>query len=121
MKSSRTVSLSPSWRRLRLVAGVSLAVTCSSYCTTPGGQTTNADLSPDEAYLVEAYVKVTEARDSHPLSPLESDSLFAAFDTTIDTLRIANTIRELNRRPDRWIFVFQNIERRLETSSQGEN
>jgi hypothetical protein len=119
MKSSKSVSKWPGWPRLRLVVAVSLAVLCSSYCTAPDSQTTITALSPDEAYLVEAYVRVAEARDLYPISPLKSDSLFAALDSTIDSLRIANTIRDLNRDPDRWIVVFKSIERRLGTPSQG--
>lgn len=107
------------WRRPGLPFAIGLVVLCSSYCTTPDTQTTIAQLSADEAYLVDTYVHVAEARDAHFISPLKSDSLFAALDSTIDTLRIANTIRGLNQDPDRWVLVFRSIESRLKTPSQG--
>lgn len=68
------------------------------------------ELSENEVYLVDSYVKVRQASDMHSVNALKSDSLFAALDSTIDTLRIANTIRELNMDPDRWVLVFRNIE-----------
>jgi hypothetical protein len=83
----------------------------SSYCTGPDSQTKIAELTEEESYLVDAYLAVAEARDLHGVSYLKSESLFTVLDSTIDTTRIANTIRELNRAPDRWIAVFENIER----------
>ncbi len=121
MNSNKTVSLGPGWRRLCLIVSLGLVVVCSSYCTTPDNETSIAELSPDETYLVDAYVQVAVARDAYSISPLKSDSLFAALESTIDTLRIANTIRDLNRDPDRWLLVYQFIERRLKTSSQGQD
>ncbi len=121
MNSNKTVSLGPGWRRLCLIVSLGVVVVCSSYCTTPDSETSIAELSPDETYLVDAYVRVAMARDLYSISPLKSDSLFVALDSTIDTLRIANTIRDLNRDPDRWLLVYQDIERRLKTSSQGQD
>lgn len=91
---------------------VIILVTClSSYCTSPDKQTELKALSPDEAYLVDSYVRIAAARDMAAATPLKSDSLFAALDSTIDTTRIANTIRTLNVDPDRWILVYEAIER----------
>jgi hypothetical protein len=50
-----------------------------------------------------------------------ADSLFARLDSTIDTLRITNTIKALNETPDRWAFVFLEIEKALRNSSHRGN
>jgi len=68
------------------------------------------ELSQNEVYLAESYAKVRQASDLYSVNAFKSDSLFAVLDSTIDTLRIANTIRELNLNPDRWVLVFRRIE-----------
>jgi hypothetical protein len=90
----------------------------SSYCTGPDSQTKIAELTEEEGYLVDAYLSVVEARDLHAVNYLKSESLFTMLDSTIDTTRVANTIRELNKEPDRWLAVFKSIEREL-GASQG--
>lgn len=103
------------------VALVVVLTILSSYCTNPESQTPNDDLSADEAYLVETYALIDRARDARSVNDLKSDSLFAVLDSTIDTLRIANTIRSLDEDPDRWILIFRAIEQKLsEMSQQGQ-
>jgi hypothetical protein len=101
------------WTRLGRVSCVVAVVLLSSYCTGPDSQTKIAELTEEENYLVDAYLNVAEARDLYGVNYLKSESLFTVLDSTIDTTRIANTIRELNRAPDRWLAVFENIEREL--------
>ncbi|UCH82898.1 MAG: hypothetical protein JSW50_10515 [Candidatus Latescibacterota bacterium] len=96
--------------RLQQILGVLLLVIVTSYCTPSENQTEIMELSPDETYLVDSYLAVREASDLYSVNVLISDSSFAALDSTIDTLRIANTIRELNSDPDRWVLVFRSIE-----------
>jgi hypothetical protein len=76
------------------------------------------ELSENENYLVESLVKVREARDEYSVNALISDSLFTFLDSTIDTLRIANTIRELNLDPDRWVLIFRKIEEKTDHRSR---
>ncbi|MEJ2721647.1 MAG: hypothetical protein P8181_11010 [bacterium] len=90
----------------------------TSYCTRGEKQTEIMELSPDETYLVDAYVKVREATELSYVSPSKSDSLFAVLDSTLDTLRISNTIRELNHHPDRWVLVFRRIEEKTQGSDE---
>ena len=101
------------------VLGVIVLVLMSSYCTRPENQTKIAELTADEAYLIHAYVEVAKARDLRSVSYFRAESLFTFLDSTIDTTRIANTIAELNRDPDRWLLIFSSIERDLK-SSQGQ-
>ena len=101
------------WERLGRISCVIAVVLLSSYCTAPDNQTKVSDLSPEERYLVDAYVRVAQARDLHAVSYLKSESLFTMLDSTIDTTSIANTIWTLNGTPDRWLAVFESIERDL--------
>jgi hypothetical protein len=112
--STRALSLS-----LLRIGVVAALISVSSYCTHGGNETTNAQLSPDEAYLVDAYVRIAEAKDVSNVSYAKSESLFAALDSTIDTTRVSNTIRKLNSDPDRWIAVFRGIEHAM-GSQRGE-
>lgn len=101
------------WSRIGRVAFVIALASVSCYCTGPDSYTTNPTLTSDESYLVDAYVRVARARTLGDVNRLKSDSLFAALDSTLDSARIANTIRDLNGDPDRWLVVFEKIERRL--------
>jgi hypothetical protein len=116
---SRVVLSIRFWRHITRVFLIAGLVFVSSYCTDDESQTEITALSEDEAYLVETYVKLAEARDLRSITYFKSESLFAAIDSTIDTLRIANTIRALDTDPERWILVFRSIEETLGVSPQG--
>jgi hypothetical protein len=96
------------------VAVIALVTCLSSYCTSPDKQTKIMALQADEVYLVDSYVRIASAHDLAAATPLKSESLFAALDSTIDSTRIANTIRALDQDPDRWILVYRTIEDSLE-------
>jgi hypothetical protein len=64
-------------------------------------------------YLIDAYVEVKRARSHYPNEPAVAESLFTVLDSTIDSLRIANTIRKVNEDPERWVLVFEEIEKIL--------
>ena len=91
-------------------------VLVSSYCTEPEQQIKISDLTADELYLVGAYVQVVQAQEMRSISYLESESLFVAVDSTIDTTRIANTIQQLETNPDRWLLIFRKVEQDLKNA-----
>ena len=107
------------WRRLSRTVLIAALVFVSSYCTDGESQTEIAALSKDETYLVDTYVRLAEARDLYSVTYFKSESLFAAIDSTIDSLRIANTIRELKLNPERWVLVFRSIEQAMGAGPQG--
>jgi hypothetical protein len=72
-----------------------------------------SSLSPDELYLVDAYVRVRRAGAIFTTQRAIGDSLLAELAGDVDTLRVARTVASLNARPERWVFVLENIERRL--------
>jgi hypothetical protein len=75
------------------------------------------ELSENEWYLIEAYANVTHARSLYPHNPEFAESLFVVLDSTIDSVRIANTIRDLNSDPERWEMVFEQLERTMRESA----
>ena len=108
-------------KRAVLFLLIILAISLTSFCGNDEQAYQDQALTEDEHYLVQAYVKVSDARDHLFTDPIVGDSLFARLDSTIDTLRITNTIEALNEAPDRWAFVFLEIEKALRNSSHRGN
>jgi hypothetical protein len=91
---------------------------CLATCSrNEGTDTASRELSEDELYLIEAYANIKHARSYYPLKPAIAESLFVVLDSTIDSLRIAITIRALNEEPDRWEMIFEQLERTLRESA----
>ena len=76
----------------------------------------NTALSPDERYLVDAYVRVRRTSALLPVQPEVADSLLTRLAGQVDTLRVARAIASLNARPERWSFILQKIEESLGNS-----
>lgn len=70
-------------------------------------------LSPDELYLIDAYLDVRRAGAFHPYQRAVADSLLDSLAGQVDTLRVARTISALNATPERWALVLKTIEDRL--------
>lgn len=110
------------FKRAVLFSSIILAISVSSFCDNNDEQNyQDQSLTEDEHYLVQAYAKVSEARDHLFTDPIVAESLFTRLDSTIDTLRISNTIEALNEKPDRWAFVFLEIEKALQNTSHRGN
>ena len=77
-------------------------------------------MSDNERYLVEVYVRIQRARVFYPGQPEIAESLFAALDSTTDTTRVANTIRETNLAPERWAAIFEAIDKELREPGEQE-
>ena len=77
----------------------------------------SAELSEDELYLIEAYANVVHARSLYNNNQAYAESLFTVLDSTIDTDRIANTIRDINEHPERWDKIFEQLERTMRESA----
>ena len=110
-----TTNPTKTWRLLAVLLLILPLSQCGGSEDTPEA----TGLSADEAYLVEAYSSIAKAWEHAGVSPLLAESLFTALDSTIDTLRIANTIDALNEDPERWILIFREIDKSLQMSSQG--
>ena len=77
----------------------------------------NTALSPDERYLVDAYVRVRRAGALLPVQHEVADSLLTRLAGEVDSLRVARTIASLNATPERWPLILQKIEDTLGNSS----
>jgi hypothetical protein len=94
-----------------LAAALGLA---SASCDRNGGDQPDPQvLTEDERYLIDAYVDIKLARSHYPRDPAAAESLFTVLDSTIDTDRIANTIRTVNEAPERWAMILEEIEREI--------
>jgi hypothetical protein len=99
------------------VAFIAVSASCSrKEAKQPGDR----PLSDNERYLVEVYARIQRARAFYPAHPEIAESLFAALDSTTDTTRVANTIRETNRTPERWAAIFKAIDQALREPGEPE-
>lgn len=105
--------------RIFPAAAILVALALSGSCGRSTDPSDHQPLTPDEQYLVDAYVDITTARSIHRKEPLMADSLFALIDSTVDAGVISNTIDLLNSNPDRWIVVFSAIEKALKNHPPG--
>lgn len=86
-------------------------------CAKGGSHPEQLELSDDEKYLVLAYAQLRYAENLYPDRPETAESLFTDLHSSIDSTRIANTIRLINNTPDRWIIIFRKIEEMLQEAS----
>jgi hypothetical protein len=100
---------------------LSIVISMAAFCGKNEDPYQNQSLTEEERYLVQSYARVLHARDRLFNDPIAAESLFAQLDSTIDTLRISNTIKALNQEPDRWAFVFFEIEKVIRTTSHRGN
>jgi hypothetical protein len=95
------------WRPLAAV------LFAAALCCGPGEAPKPAPLSPEERYLVDAYVRVRRAEALHPWQRELADSLLAHLSGDVDTVRISRVISGLNATPERWPVIFEAIEKEL--------
>lgn len=108
----------PRLRRWIVVEGalIALILSCGAEKKPPP-----SPLSPDEIYLVDAYVRVRRAGSLFSYQRAVGDSLLANLAGEVDTLRVARTIASLNANPERWVVVFETIEHELTSSPASAN
>ena len=101
-------------RILLICLAAALALATGSCEGGDGDGTGPLALSEDEKYLIDAYVDIKHARSNYPHNPVVAESLFTELDSTIDSVRIANTIRTVNQEPERWLAIYEEIEQLLQ-------
>jgi hypothetical protein len=82
-------------------------------CCGAEDKSSNTTLSPDERYLVDAYVRVRRAGAMYPFQREAGDSVLDHLAGVVDTVRVSRAIASLNATPERWTFIFQTIEQEL--------
>ncbi|HKW13707.1 MAG TPA: hypothetical protein VJS69_04390 [Candidatus Krumholzibacteria bacterium] len=111
----RSISSRRPWRVFAAVL-VATVICCGS-----DKKPANTALSPDERYLVDAYVRVRRAGALLPVQHEVGDSLLTRLAGDVDTVRVARTIASLNATPERWTFILQKIQESLDTSSSAKS
>lgn len=67
------------------------------------------DLTPDERYLVQLYLKINDLEANHQDNPADSTRKWDEFKASIDTARVKHSIAELEKDPKRWLGVYTRI------------
>lgn len=66
-------------------------------------------LTPDERYLVELYMKITEFEENLQDNPERADEKREELREEIDLERIKRVLDELEQNPQRWLAVYNRI------------
>jgi hypothetical protein len=67
------------------------------------------DLSPDERYLVQLYLKINDLEKNLQDNPADSSRKWDELKAEVDTARVRRVMRELERDPERWLGVYTRI------------
>lgn len=66
-------------------------------------------LTPDERYLIELYMKITEFEENLQDNPEGSEEKRGELRDEIDLERIKRVLDELEQNPKRWIAIYNRI------------
>ena len=66
-------------------------------------------LTPDERYLVELYMKITEFEENLQDNPEMAEEKREELRGEIDLARVERVLGELEQNPDRWLAVYNRI------------
>lgn len=105
---------SPRPRRpgVRLLAPVFLAaVLAAAGCARPDSVEAEKtrNLSADERYLVELYLKINDLEKNLQMNPEDSLKKWESLRGSIDTARVNRALRALERDPERWVGIYGRI------------
>jgi len=67
------------------------------------------DLTPDERYLVQLYLKINDLEANLQDNPADSARKWDEFKASIDSARVRQTIAGLEKDPKRWLGVYTRI------------
>jgi hypothetical protein len=96
--------------RLGLIALAALVLLLAS-CQPPDpvAKEKQRTLTPDERYLVEYYMKLTQLRENLHDNPVELQEKQDLLRSEADTTRIRRTLDELERDPEHWLSIYNRI------------
>jgi len=67
------------------------------------------DLTPDERYLVQLYLKINDLEKNLQDNPADSAIKWNELKASVDTARVRRTLAELEKDPKRWLGVYTRI------------
>jgi hypothetical protein len=66
-------------------------------------------LSPDERYLIEYYMKIIQLEKGLHDNPALQDEKRKELDREIDRERVRRTLAMLEKKPERWLAIYNRI------------
>jgi hypothetical protein len=109
----------------RLPAAVLVLAAMLALCSLPSCQSRdpveqqkNRPLTPDERYLVELYMKITEIEENLQDNPEALEQKRMELREEIDLERIRRVLLELEEDPERWLTVYNRIFELQQRSAQ---
>jgi len=67
------------------------------------------DLTPDERYLVQLYLKINDLEKNLQDNPADSAIKWEELKASVDTSRVRRTLAELEKDPERWLGIYTRI------------
>ena len=67
------------------------------------------DLTPDERYLVQLYLKINDLEENLQDNPADSARKWDELKASVDTARVRRAIAELEKDPTRWLGVYTRV------------
>ena len=111
--------------RALFLAAVALLSLCSCQSPDPVAKEKERTLTPDERYLVDYYMKITEFEKLLHDNPASREEKRKELDENLDRERIRRTLAELEKRPERWLAIYNRINelqyRALQNRSSGQD
>lgn len=91
------------------LAALALLVICSCQSPDPVTKEKGRTLTPDERYLVDYYMKILEFEKYLHDNPGSRDEKRSELEKGFDRERIRRTLAELEKRPERWLAIYNRI------------
>jgi hypothetical protein len=95
--------------RAPLIAALALIVIYSCQSPDPVTKEKGRTLTPDERYLVDYYLKILEFEKYLHDNPGSRDEKRLELEKGFDRERIRRTLAELEKRPERWLAIYNRI------------
>ena len=98
-------------RALTLAAALLLAAAFAAGCDKPDTISSEKarDLTPDERYLVQLYLKINDLEKNLQDNPADSARKWDELKASVDTARVNRAMAELEKDPERWLGVYTRI------------
>jgi hypothetical protein len=111
--------------RAPFIAALALLLFCSCQSPDPVAKEKARTLTSDERYLVDYYMKIIEFENHLHDNSASREEKKAELEASFDGERIRRTLAELEKRPERWLAIYNRINelqlRSLQDRSTGQD
>ncbi|MDD4856796.1 MAG: hypothetical protein PHD74_01675 [Candidatus Krumholzibacteria bacterium] len=91
------------------VAALAMLMLCSCQSPDPVAKEKARTLTPDERYLVDYYMKIIEFEKHLHDNSASRDEKREELERSFDGERIRRTLAELEKKPERWLAIYDRI------------